>query len=360
MGSSSDEELELLDESVLPTGRSMKSATVATTLVFGADDAASLAAASRKAEREHAAGGGDNDDGLADALASFSVAEGAAPAGAGAGAAPSAAGGGGGAASAAAGDGGDRSQAVASAEVIPPRKGARGELLAPKSGGGLRVTYDFLRTASVYSARMSPVSLGLTNERADGGAISRVRVVPESVSGGGGGDAAVQPFDEIAELGPGAAVEVNVHVDFGGSLDAVRFDIETDRGTFAVQLAPGAGELYRPSLVSHDDFERERARAGGMGETSEAVAVDAGRRHEVAQRVANAASLAALPSFEEGGGGGGARLHRFAAKKMADDSDLFVEVAVPADPSAPVTVSVVCADMIFSGHVAQLLRAALE
>ncbi len=116
---------------------------------------------------------------------------------------------------------------------------------------GLRVEYSFQRRQSNFGDKYNLIELALTNE-------SDAALQSVSISDTKGSD--VHVFKEIAEIAPQQTVTVDISVHFIDALSAVEVVMSTDDVQIPLKLLPLAGELLRPSKVSHAIFLEEQAR----------------------------------------------------------------------------------------------------
>ncbi len=182
-------------------------------------------------------------------------------------------------------------------------------LLHFANGGGLAIDCCFTREASIYSCEMNTVKLVVRNTLS--APLTRIRVGETRLEPG----MRIQPFAEIAALQPGASTSVNLYVDFGGKTRAANFDICTERGTYPVSVAVGAGELVTPVALSSDEFDALAAGLRGMHEhrvalpPDAAAAAAAATAPPLAERVLVLCNLAPVA-------GGGDGVHRFAGRTL--------------------------------------------
>ena len=212
---------------------------------------------------------------------------------------------------------------AAAGPAVDAKKLGVHSLLHFANGGGLSIDCCFTREASIYSSDMNTVKLVVTNTLS--APLTRVRVGDTRLESG----MRLQPFAEIAALQPGASTSVNLYVDFGGKTRAANFDICTERGTYPVSVAVGAGELVTPVALSPDEFDALAAGLRGMHEHRVALppgaagaAADAAP--PLAERVLVLCNLAPVA-------GGGDGVHRFAGRTLGGGEEgAMVLLAVDA------------------------------
>jgi hypothetical protein len=156
-----------------------------------------------------------------------------------------------------------------SGPVVDVKRLAVQPLLHFANGGGLAIDYCFTREASIYSSEMNTVKLVLRNTLS--APLTKVRVGDTRLEDG----MQLQPFAEIATLPPGGSTSVNLYVDFGGKTRAANFDVQTERGTYPVSVAVGAGELVSPVELALEEFEALAAGLRGMHEHKVPLPADA-------------------------------------------------------------------------------------
>jgi len=81
----------------------------------------------------------------------------------------------------------------------------------------------------------------------------------------------ILPFNPITHLPAGSSCIAQSALQLGGSRNAVRFHLHTDRGAFPVELRPPMGELVGPAPIEPDAFEKLRSRLAGMNHVTASV-----------------------------------------------------------------------------------------
>jgi len=198
---------------------------------------------------------------------------------------------------------------------------------------------------SLYGKNLNAVSLTLTNST--NREMTNIQVLNAKLSKG----QEMRLPDTIAVLGGRESVEVRLHVGFNGSSDPVCFTVSADSVNRDVKLKSEAGELLRPAFLSQQEFEQQQKKMGGLNENSLAARVK--DKALVAQAVLDIANVAALSH------GDNDLKFRFAGERLHDDSILLVELMLNADDDA-CRVTINCADFMFNGHIASLLKKALS
>jgi hypothetical protein len=126
----------------------------------------------------------------------------------------------------------------------------------------------------------------------------------------------VHVFKEIAEIGPGLSVTVDLSVYFASLTEPVNVIMTTDEKQFDVQLVPILGELIRPTKIERDAFAEEMQRAD---QEATFVMRGAGSKDENSARVYEVANLYRVR------GGGPVELSLFG--EVGLDKRVFVVIA---------------------------------
>ena len=128
-------------------------------------------------------------------------------------------------------------------------------LLDFTNGNGLAATFQFTRQQSMLASSSACVlRLKFTNRSSD--ALANVGLVKVQLGPGQN----LTPFVPISHLGAGGSAETNLHIDFAGSRQPLRFHLASDRGAFPAEIRPPQGELLRPAPLSRAEFAAIRAR----------------------------------------------------------------------------------------------------
>jgi AP-3 complex subunit beta len=181
------------------------------------------------------------------------------------------------------------------------------KVLVTSGTGDLKVEYSFSRAKSEFGEKYAVVELALTNEGSAG-------VQGISVCDTKGFD--VHVFKEIAEIGPGLSVTVDLSVYFASLTEPVNVIMTTDEKQFEVQLVPILGELIRPTKIEREAFAEEMLRAD---QEATFVMQGAGSKDENSARVYEVANLYRVR------GGGRVELSLFG--EVGLDKRVFVVIA---------------------------------
>ena len=115
------------------------------------------------------------------------------------------------------------------------------------------------------------------------------------------------PFVPINHLGAGGSAETNLHIDFAGSRQPLRFHLTSDRGAFPADIRAPQGELLRPSPLSRAEFAAIRGRLGGMHESTARLPArpDGESSAALARAVLRCLNMAVLDTDADAGGEAG-------------------------------------------------------
>ena len=198
----------------------------------------------------------------------------------------------------------------------------------------------------MFSAAMNFMQLTLSNRKAQ--PIARINLDTAGAS------QQAYPFPEVALLGPGQAITVQPHVDFGGSTSPARFTIKHDAGSFPVAVVPPAGELVRPAMMSESEFLAKQAGLGGMHECKSAFAsTNAAMAPGRIVSMCNVGVVASMADFTSSG------TARFAGETLQGSQQLLVTISANVTSGQGV-VQVNCADPMFGSSLAGFIAAGLR
>ena len=174
-------------------------------------------------------------------------------------------------------------------------------LLDFTNGNGLAATFQFTRQPSMLASTSACVlRLKFTNRSSD--SLANVGLVKVQL----GQSQSLTPFVPISHLGAGGSAETNLHIDFAGSRQPLRFHLASDRGAFPAEIRPPQGELLRPSPLSRAEFAAIRGRLGGMHESTARLPArpDGETPAALARAVLRCLNMAMLDTDADAGGGG--------------------------------------------------------
>jgi len=169
----------------------------------------------------------------------------------------------------------DYSSSAHQGEDLERDSGAWKRLVRHELGGGLEVSYRYLRglssgkQAKLLSLTESAiiVQLKFENRRSDFGTLRHIRVVQRNGGQGGPKKVAVPP--EIAALGKNQFSLAILGIDFGNPTSdrdgcwVARMDIKSDRGTNPVEFRPTLAEILTPLSLNGTNFEKVASKFTG-------------------------------------------------------------------------------------------------
>jgi len=184
------------------------------------------------------------------------------------------------------------------------------ELLHFTRGGGLKADYCFTREQSLYSDECNTVKISLSNTT--NVPINNIHVGDRRLESG----MTLEEFVPIGALAPGCSTSVKMYVGFGSKLRPAKFDLATEKGSYAVSLVPPAGELLAPVGMDEQEFARVSATLGGMHEKKEVLEglkIDA---LTARSRMLLLCNMFTLPEGEDG-----AEVIRLAGKTLGEEGN---------------------------------------
>jgi len=235
--------------------------------------------------------------------------------------------------------------------IITPTKGLTGMLLNPYNTRGLRIDFEFLRSSSLYSMAMNVINIIIKNEREDG--IDNIKISNVKLDL----DMEMRPFDEIIRLEPKGEFTAKMHVNFGGKLRAITFDVCTKTDSYKSSLSPSIGELVRPVPLLHQQFDEKQKKLTGMNENTIRIICGTPVISKIAQRIVNAFNLFPLGQQDN------KSLFRFSGVQLSSSSDILIEAIITPDESGDGGIAIVkvnCSDYMFSGHIINAVKTSLQ
>ncbi|CAM9291460.1 unnamed protein product [Discosporangium mesarthrocarpum] len=208
-------------------------------------------------------------------------------------------------------------------------------LLQHEVGGGLQVDLQYKRGFSSPSTRSSTVlSMQLTFTNHGNTPIHRIRAMAPRDG------TPVKGFTEIQMLGPGATVNADLSIDFGGRAKQVRFELKTGKGSFMLSLKPELAELLCPNFIAPDAFEAGMNALGGVNEAKTDLKVVPSDTSAVATRVLQAANVVMVL----GDSGEGLSQWGFSGYSLADSMSKRVLIGVSLDRESGEGSLTICSD----------------
>jgi AP-3 complex subunit beta len=167
------------------------------------------------------------------------------------------------------------------AEFYPPSP-QKFRIVDAAAGHGLSLVSCFQRQKSAMGDKYSTIELAITNE-------TEAPIQGVNVCDTKGFD--IHPFAQIAEIGPGICVTVDMAVHFSSLTEPVQFQMEADEKQFTVSVAPVVGEIIRPCVITLDAFVEESGRVEGEGVAFACLAENVEDEEAVVSKMSDVANV---------------------------------------------------------------------
>jgi len=160
----------------------------------------------------------------------------------------------------------------------------------------------------------------------------------------------------IARLPVMEQYSIRLHINFDGKTDPTPLNITAAHGKFTCKLKPFIGELVKPSLITHSQWQAQRKRLGGMQVNTADVQLPLAsspivdRIHECVQRILNNVNVAALDQQMDF-----PNIYRFSAVKLSDSTPLLIDLTINDTSNGSGTLGVYMEDMLNGGDILKQL-----
>lgn len=167
------------------------------------------------------------------------------------------------------------------------------------------------------------------------------------------GGMTVVPFNEIAEIAPGASTEQSISITFSNATQPAKFELVHERGTYNISLPPSIGDLVTPEEMSLQEFTENQKKLGGMHESSEPISVSEKGLPNIIKTVLTIAYLANVPTGQDG-------KYKFAGRTLLSDQGvILVSIDVKAEGIGKCSVNcenTILSSMLLKAIVGELIK----
>jgi AP-3 complex subunit beta len=222
-----------------------------------------------------------------------------------------------------------------------PSSGAKLLVLNPINANGLQIHAVYSRAESFYFPGLNMISLKFENK--SDSTWSNISVENVRLESG----MEYKGFDPIAELKARAQQDVTIHVNFFNKVDPVKFQVMANNRSFNCKLPSVAGELLRPLVLQHDEFEALQKRLSGMQERT--ATFPCVHTTELPRLVTTQFAVAALARHDEE-----KHVYRFCGRRLADQAHVLIELRPKGSGQYDAILN--CEDFMFSGHLCNALK----